>query len=318
MQFVATESNHSIINAALDVVNVILIECEANHELKKLMVDSNLIHKEILLRKRSINTMKQLNSRKSSAETVKQTIKTEYDRNSLQLPSALASYQSTPSKSMTTDDKSMLNYSDVDEGDSFKSMNFESDVFMSASSRGDKKLETMSLKSQKSSDSINSFFNSILTHTNSESVTKFFRPKNLESPVQVSNEKHSVFDKSLQNEFKEDSLNSSIQTTFSIENENISINDSQSKINQQMNNENLQILNEEVLEHSNLIPDSLESSVGTTRDVFIGTIFDQSIVDYIVRLVCIKYLLDGFPMQIKCDEKIRVSIKNVAISVVAR
>lgn len=316
LQFVASETNHSIINAALEVVNVILIECLYNHELKTLMVDSNLMHKEMLLRKRSVSTLKHQNSRKSSAETVKQTIKTEYDRNSLQLPSASTSLQSTPNKSLAIDDKSMLNYSDIDEGDSFKSMDFESEVSMTA----DKKLETMSLKSQKSSDSINSFFNSILTHTNTESVSKFFRPKNLDSPVhQPGKEKRSGFEESAQNDFEEESLDSMNSSFLKDQIETGDpILDSQFEMDQHIENESLQVLMEDVAEHSSLLNDSMVSSVEASKDIFIGTIFDQSIVDYVVRLVCLKYLLEGYPRQLKCDQKVRISIKNVALCVVAK
>lgn len=58
------------------------------------------------------------------------------------------------------------------------------------------------------------------------------------------------------------------------------------------------------------------SSIEAARELYIGTIFDQSVVEYIVRLVASKFLLDGAPKILISDQIIRVSIKNLALSVI--
>lgn len=55
-----------------------------------------------------------------------------------------------------------------------------------------------------------------------------------------------------------------------------------------------------------------------STDIFIGTIFDQNLVFYTTRLVCSKFLLSGRRHQLISDSVVRVSIKNVALLVVAQ
>lgn len=54
-----------------------------------------------------------------------------------------------------------------------------------------------------------------------------------------------------------------------------------------------------------------------TTPIFIGTIYDQSLIMYTSRLVTSKFLLTGQCHQLIPDEKIRVSIKNTALMVLA-
>lgn len=77
-----------------------------------------------------------------------------------------------------------------------------------------------------------------------------------------------------------------------------------------------------------VIPDELEVgahhdsgveklSTDSVKDIFIGSIYEQSLVFYTTRLVCSKFLLTGQPSSLICDLNVRVSIKNLALLVVA-
>lgn len=50
-----------------------------------------------------------------------------------------------------------------------------------------------------------------------------------------------------------------------------------------------------------------------SRDTSIGSIYDQFLVEYIVRLVCYKFLLTGQDQKLKLDNIVRVSIKNLSL-----
>lgn len=286
LNILKAESNHSIINANLEVLNVLLTSANSSSDMKELLTDSDeMLHKDMLLSKRSMSAFINLDSRKSSdTETLKM------QDNFLQIPSASASVMSTPNKSMT-------DFSDV-EGDSFKSIDFDAEMSSSPATMKnfiERGAETMSLKS---TDSINSFFNSIATNT--ESVSKFFRISSTDSPAHQSKLNESADERSL--DF----------TISHLKDENTEQPDSQT----------LPETAEIAMEESPKLDDTLEmadstSSIEPARELYIGTIFDQSIVEYIVRLVASKFLLDGAPKILISDQIIRVSIKNLALSVIA-
>ncbi|CRL05136.1 CLUMA_CG018007, isoform A [Clunio marinus] len=280
------ETNHSIINANLEALTSLLSSAENCDELRELFTDDQkMLHKEMLLSRRSMSALMNIDSRKSSdTETLK--LPDSY----LQVPSIAASVMSTPNKSVT-------DFSDV-EGDSFKSIDFDAEVTYSSSPSTVKNLiergaETMS---HKSTDSINSFFNSIATNT--ETVSKFFRKSSSDSPAHQSKS----------NEFMDD------VSIGHLKDENIDIPDSQTlpetaemALEDPPNNDD---------EVSEVFVESSSSIEQPARELFIGSIFDQSIVEYIVRVVTSKFLLDGIPKKLISDQIIRVSIKNLALSVV--
>lgn len=283
LNYLKTESNHSIINANLEVVNVLLTSANSSVEMKELLIDDDkMLHKDMLLSKRSMSALMNLDSRKSSdTETLK------IHDNFLQIPSASTSVMSTPNKSLTA----LTDFSDV-EGDSFKSIDFEgetsSPITKNFLERG---AETMSLKS---TDSINSFFNSIASNT--ETVSKFFRKSSTDSPAHQSKMDESTDEKSFDfsiSQFKDESTDLPDSQTLP---------------------ETAEIALEDPKIDQTLEPVDT-TSVTKPAELYIGTLFDQSIVEYVVRLVTSRFLLEGTPKGLVSDQVIRVSIKNLALAV---
>lgn len=61
-----------------------------------------------------------------------------------------------------------------------------------------------------------------------------------------------------------------------------------------------------------------ESTESTkSRELSIGSIYDQFLIDYVVRLVCNKFLLSGQNQKLKSDNIVRVSIKNLSLIVLS-
>lgn len=60
-----------------------------------------------------------------------------------------------------------------------------------------------------------------------------------------------------------------------------------------------------------------KSSIDAVKEMFIGSVYEQSLVFYTTRLVSSKFLLTGQPSCLICDLNVRVSIKNLALLVVA-
>lgn len=283
LNYLKTESNHSIINANLEVLNALLISANSSLEMKDLLVDSEkMLHNDMLLSKRSMSVLMNLDSLKSSEM---ETLKTQ--DNFLQIPSASTSVMSTPYKS--------TDFSDI-EGDSFKSIDFDADISSSPATMKnflERGAESMSLKS---TDSINSFFNTIANNT--ETVSKFFRKSSTDSPSHQPKIDESVDEKSLDYSISQ------------LKDENTDLPDSQT----------LPETAEIVMEDSrlDLAVESVDTAIlkESTREIYIGTLFDQSIVEYIVRLVVSRFLLTGTPNSLISDQNIRVSIKNLALSVI--
>lgn len=53
------------------------------------------------------------------------------------------------------------------------------------------------------------------------------------------------------------------------------------------------------------------------REMSIGSIYDQFLIEYVVRLVCYKFLLAGHDQKLKLDSAVRVSIKNLSLIVLS-
>lgn len=184
------DKNHSIINAALEVINVIL--AQTHSDLKDVFRNENTAHKDLYFKRKSLKHLvfknfpndSQNTSRKSSVETVKHVpkiadqsfLKFHLDNKNQELHSNTDNEMflsvSTPIKSLKNDERSGA-ASDL-ELESLKSMDFDSEITLSRNinSHIDKKTETMSLKSQKSTESIGSFINSILSHPNAGMLYK--------------------------------------------------------------------------------------------------------------------------------------------------
>lgn len=212
------DKSHSIINAALEVICIVLNE--PRPKLKALLTTDE--HVDIIRKRKSLKSMlfnRNLNeskttSRKSSAETIKNAT---YDKAKEYSPATTTTLQSKTQEQPLADNPNVNknkiefetmerkeNYfrvkhrncqdatvagvaitttdSDI-EMDSFKSIEFDSEIAMSQSftlshdegvdnaAVGDKpprrqKSDTTSLKSQKSTESIGSFINSLLSHSN--------------------------------------------------------------------------------------------------------------------------------------------------------
>ncbi|CAG9807296.1 unnamed protein product [Chironomus riparius] len=283
LNFLKNETNHSLINANLEVVNSILVSSISKSEMKEILCDDDkMVHKEMLLSRRTAILSSSYESRKSSAETIKM------QDSFLQVPHY--SMQSTPNKSIG-------DFSDV-EGDSFKSTDFDANVPTSSSPNAFKNVigaaETMSIKS---TDSINSFFNTILTHSNTDAVTKFFRKSSTDSPVHQSKMSESADEKSLD------------LSLTNLKDDSIEVFDSQT-----LPETGEMAIEDDTLE---LTVDTTETACMDAKELFIGSLYDQCVVDYIVRLISSKFLLDGLPKALISDQIIRVSIKNLALSVIS-
>lgn len=281
LNYLKNEPNHSIVNANLEVINELLAEAANNKEIKSLLID-NEKHKEILLSRHQSAVLLSCGSRKSSVETLKQ------QENLLQLPQT--SLLSTPNRSL-------CDFSDV-EGDSFKSTDFDADVQSSSPGAFKNVIGTAENMSLKSADSINSFFTSILTHSNTDTVTKFFRKSSTESPSHQHKSEQSGDDKSID------------LTLSHLRDNSIECTDSQAL----PETAELALEDDETLEIIDDTSISIASKDAPQKliELYIGTIYDQCIVDYIVRLVASKFLLDGVP---KVRKKIILLNNNIIFTI---
>jgi hypothetical protein len=173
LHYLNTVTNHSIINAALDVINAILTN--PPRQLKQVFTSEALEHKEILFRRKSLkNQIFRLSteSRKSSY-CGGSSLRVEANSDSKRSPMSSGSQHLHP---MSASQQQLLRVEDISltpsdiENESFKSLEFDVGGSSKAGAEkptgDDKEAETMSLRSQKSTDSIGSFFNSLLTHPN--------------------------------------------------------------------------------------------------------------------------------------------------------
>lgn len=174
------DSSHTIINASLECLSVIL--SNSNAKLNSFLFGDSLNHIEILCKKRSLKN--QLFRRKlsiTSIETFTSNIQssnsTPDKRSKLIVPSkntldASNSGKSTIHINETVDDKALLTCSDI-EMDSFRinesesEKNFDSPLMQSPAKMTISRSEpdTSLSKSHKTGDSFGSFFNTILTHS---------------------------------------------------------------------------------------------------------------------------------------------------------
>ncbi|XP_055389254.1 protein PFC0760c isoform X2 [Condylostylus longicornis] len=170
------------------------------NESKKLFDDNNDIDES-----KSLSMMvSSFISSSSQMDTVEEVLKESGERALLEekenldgfstLSNELNEYDDSHSRINTSEDKSQL-LSDLD-NESFNSIDFESEITIDSEQLTEKTKKPGSEKSssitsdwrlQKSTESIGSFFNSLLSNSHTESVTKLFRPSIVKSSSSVTN-----------------------------------------------------------------------------------------------------------------------------------
>lgn len=157
-----------------------------------------------------------------------------------------------------------------------------------------------------------------------ETVTKFFRvggassqPSESQTPNLIENSE----DELNQTELSDASLNSSALSTFDLLNKT---DDSIPEIeilnaheiatirleSDQIDGEKTEKLDQTIEPFTNVNFDAVE------RDIVIGTIGNQPLVYYTVRLIASKFLLYGIPYKLIDDCEVRVSIKNLSLAII--
>lgn len=177
------DGNHTIINASLECISVIL--SNSNPQLTNLLINDKLIHMDVLRKKRSLKN--QIFRRKLSTSSIETTKIPLSPNSAVKTKKSPSNVESSGNKEFendesdvsnvldyvaannaTLDDKGLLTGSDI-ELDSLRLNDFElcqsneSLVQLSeTNSPANKKTFQDSLKSQKSTDSIGSFFNTLI------------------------------------------------------------------------------------------------------------------------------------------------------------
>lgn len=330
------ETNHTIINAALEVINTIL--SADNESFRKMLINEDLEHRDLLFRKKTLkntifrNTLTEshLSSRKSSSDTIKNDSKISITCN----PNDDVVSSSDESKKFLNprminpvEDKSVTS-SDV-EMESFKSIDMDTEIALSQSvlkiinNEEEKKDETASLKSQKSTESISSFFNNLLSHSNTETVSKFFRTRSTESPLTTPKSLDKTFFKySDDDNLSIESLGSHISghssaTDILISKETTILENVPSFTEIVRVDQDHKSPMKEIQEKNDTIEFEIVPDESNKRDLFIGTIYDQNILEYTIRLIASKFLLTGVKHNLVQDQIVRVSIKSLSLLVIA-
>lgn len=332
------DPSHTIINAALECLNVIFDN--PRPRLKHFLCSDQLKHMEILRKRRTLKH--QIFKTKSSTSSI------EFGRSKNNLFSA--SFASSPAHanqsnieaetsfggkrmSTTGDEKALLTCSDI-EMESFKASDFDtsrgdldrgydssathSPAIGSAQRRLSTSTDTVSLKSQ--SDSIGSFFTSILAHPNTESVSKFFRggidSAQPSTPKVSQAESDNISVISLGSQM---SINSHNSSTFDLLNKT----DESLPGIEILTDQDIDTIQIENLDNTAAAETTTLTAAGddhyrfNERVLFIGHIANQPIVHYAVRLIAMKFLLAGAPNELIDDKSIRVSIKNLSLVTIA-
>lgn len=336
------DPSHTIINAALECLNVIFDD--PRPRLKHFLCSCQLKHMEILRKRRTLKH--QIFKTKSSTSSI------EYDRSKNNLFSA--SIASSPIHvnqsandtesghemaisekriNTTGDDRALLTCSDI-EMESFKSTDFEtsrgdidrgydsSAMHSPAIASTQRKLssngDTVSSKSQ--TDSIGSFFTSILAHPNTESVSKFFRGSELAQPATPKEPLNDTDNISVISLGSQMSINSQNSPTFDSlhKMDESSLPEIEILTDQDIDAIQIECLENTVAAETTTLTGAGDDDYGfNERVLFIGHIANQPIVHYAVRLIAMKFLLAGTPNELIDDKLIRVSIKNLSLVAIA-
>ncbi|XP_062536055.1 huntingtin [Armigeres subalbatus] len=336
------DGNHSVVNAALEVADVILNNFQP--AAKKALISVDMEHRVWLLKRKTLKNSvfkinmseSMLNSRKSSTDAGRDLLKPDKSMSFLQVTS-------TPTKFTPGDDKSLASASDL-ELDFSKCVDIEHSLQIASSSpMKDVKAKTcqsdnISLKSQKSTDSIGSLINTFLvTSTNAgESMSKFFR-KSFDSPASGSTPAKDA-DSVKRSEDDDLSLESLASSQISIQSSNadtikneldvmLEVDDStmtDTLTMQDADPANYGTAQDELRAETPMaslasaMEDIDEPCESVTRDVFIGSIHDQNILDYTARLIASKFLLAGTKHGLIPDYNVRVSVKSMSLQILSQ
>uniref|UniRef100_A0A182QCB2 Huntingtin n=1 Tax=Anopheles farauti TaxID=69004 RepID=A0A182QCB2_9DIPT len=322
------EGTHTIINATLEVLLVILANVQP--AVRKVMLSEQCEHRRMLLKRKTLkNSIFKINPSDSILSSRKSSTDARSDH--LLRPGSLP-LTSTPTKfPQPTDDRSLASASDI-ELDSLKSMDLDTEsknapalqlecsgiteVDSSASSAYPipAAADTLSLKSQKSTDSIGSFLNTLLTSSNAaESVTKFFR-KSIDKTLPDGGEEDRLSMDSMASSHissNADTIRAELDVTLEID----------------LDTEPVTVVPAVPIPTPTPSRDTLDVPTSTsiiaedvsenTKEIFIGTIHDQNLLEFTARLVCSRFLLAGSKHTLIPDSLVRVSVKSLSMQIIA-
>uniref|UniRef100_A0A182JQB4 Huntingtin n=1 Tax=Anopheles christyi TaxID=43041 RepID=A0A182JQB4_9DIPT len=292
------EGTHTIINATLEVLLVILANVQP--AVRKVLLSEQCVHRRMLLKRKTLkNSIFKINPSDSLLS----------------------------SRKSSTDARSLASASDI-ELDSLKSMDLDSAPALqlectgtpdtgarSANSSSVVALDTLSLKSQKSTDSIGSFINTLLTSSNAaESVTKFFR-KSIDKPMLDDGEEDRLSMESMASSHMSsnaETIRAELDVTLETEHdtEPITVVPAVSIPTPTPSRDTLEI----PLNMSTVAEDFGGES---TKEIFIGTIHDQNLLEFTARLICSRFLLAGSRHALIPDAIVRVSVKSLSMQIIA-
>ncbi|XP_053685344.1 huntingtin isoform X2 [Sabethes cyaneus] len=330
------EASHNVINAALEVLVVII-----NHvrpEVRKVLLSQELEHRKMLLKRKTLkNSVFKINLSESLLSSRKSSTDARMD--SLRPPDrsvSLFQTNSTPTKFVSGDDKSLTSASDL-EMDSFRSM----ELADSSPERDSKpSTDNLSLKSQKSTDSLGSFFSTFLTTSSNagESMSKFFRnpfDTSAEAPLRAAadEEEHLSLESiassqiSLHSSSNTETIRNELDVTPEMD-DSVGSGEGVATVESTSPSVTLAVGNNscdgetraEAI--SSAMKDFDEGPSAETlpegRELFIGSIHDQNLLDYAVRLIASRFLLTGTQHGRIPDQEVRVSVKAMALQTVAQ
>uniref|UniRef100_A0AAG5CW14 Huntingtin n=1 Tax=Anopheles atroparvus TaxID=41427 RepID=A0AAG5CW14_ANOAO len=320
------EGTHTIINATLEVLLVILANVQP--AVRKVLLSEQCEHRRMLLKRKTLkNSIFKLNPSESLLSSRKSSTDARSDH--LLRPGTLA-LTSTPVKfPPPIDDRSLASASDI-ELDSLKSMDLDTEsrtapalqlefsgMLDQSAASGTSVVpaaDTLSLKSQKSTDSIGSFLNTLLTNSNAaESVTKFFR-KSLDKPLPDDGEEDRLSMESMASSHMSsnaETIRAELDVTLEIDldTEPTTVVAAAPIPTPTPSRDTLDV----PLSCSMIADDPPES----TKELFIGAIHDQNVLEFTTRLVCSRFLLAGNRHVLIPDSIVRVSVKSLAMQIVA-
>ncbi|XP_053680458.1 huntingtin [Anopheles nili] len=321
------EGTHTIINAALEVLLIVVANVQP--AVRKVFLSNQCEHRRMLLKRKTLkNSIFKINPSDSVLSSRKSSTDARSDH--LLRPGSLP-VTSTPTKfPLPVDDRSLASASDI-ELDSLKSMDLDtenrtapalqleysgvSDIATgSNTSSGAPAPDTLSLRSQKSTDSIGSFLNTLLTSSNAaESVTKFFR-KSIDKPLPDDGEEDRLSMDSMASSHMSsntETIRAELDVTLErdLDTDSVTVVPVVPIATPTPSKDTLEV----PLGSSTIADDTLE----TTKELYIGTIHDQNLLEFTARLVCSRFLLGGSRHVLIPDSIVRVSVKSLSMQVVA-
>uniref|UniRef100_A0A182YG60 Uncharacterized protein n=1 Tax=Anopheles stephensi TaxID=30069 RepID=A0A182YG60_ANOST len=323
------EGTHTIINATLEVLLVILANVQP--AVRKVLLSEHCEHRRMLLKRKTLkNSIFKINPSDSLMSSRKSSTDARADH--LLRPGSLP-LTSTPTKfALPTDDRSLASASDI-ELDSLKSMDLDTENriapalqlecsgTLDTTASGTKNSstpvasDTLSLKSQKSTDSIGSFINTLaFTSSNAaESVTKFFR-KSIDKPLPDDGEEDRLSMESMASSLMSsnaETIRAELDVTLEIDldDEPVTVAPSIPIPTPTPSKDTL-----EVPLNMSMVAEDVTDSV---KELFIGTIHDQNMLDFTARLICSRFLLAGARHVLIPDSVVRVSVKSLSMQIVA-